>query len=362
MTGGLTLSVYFGLRYLKAVTITLLLCVGLIFAADTVELLRRASEKPDATTDVVMTIALFRLPSLAEQTVPFAILFGAMAALLALSRKLELVVARASGVSAWQFLLPAFVVTFLIGVLLVTAYNPMAAALRERSDTLLAETIGGAQTAASTRGVWLRQDGEDGPSILRAGAFYGQGETVTDATFFLYAPDQTFRGRIDAERATLEPGRWVVENATIYGADGTRRSEARVEVATRLNLVNAREEFAAPDAVPFWALPGLIRAAADAGLPAHRYRLRFQTLLARPLLLCAMVLIAATVSLRVFRMGGVVRLIVGGVIAGLVLYVATELAEDLGGAGFVGPIFAAWATPLMGLAFGATVLLHLEDG
>ena len=71
------------------------------------------------------------------------------------------------------------------------------------------------------------------------------------------------------------------------------------------------------------------------GLPAHNYRVHYHTLMARPLLLCAMVLIAAIVSLRIGRFGGSIPLILGGIAAGFVLYVSTEIAEDLGIAGIV---------------------------
>ena len=47
---------------------------------------------------------------------PFAVLVGAMSCYLALSRRLELVVARAAGVSAWQFVAPSMVAAFLFGV------------------------------------------------------------------------------------------------------------------------------------------------------------------------------------------------------------------------------------------------------
>jgi len=38
--------------------------------------------------------------------VPFIALFAAMATLISLNRKYELVIARAAGISAWQFLFP----------------------------------------------------------------------------------------------------------------------------------------------------------------------------------------------------------------------------------------------------------------
>ena len=73
---------------------------------------------------------------------PFAVLVGAIGALLSLSRKSELAVMRAGGMSAWQFLRPGMTVAGVLGVLAVTVYNPMAAARARRSERLMAEVLG----------------------------------------------------------------------------------------------------------------------------------------------------------------------------------------------------------------------------
>ena len=80
------------------------------------------------------------------------------------------------------------------------------------------------------------------------------------------------------------------------------------------------------------------------------------------LLLIAMVLVAASVSLRFFRFGGVTKLVIGGVAAGFVLYVATHLSEELGSSGIVNPVVAAWLPAALGAMLGALALLHQEDG
>jgi lipopolysaccharide export system permease protein len=50
------------------------------------------------------------------------------------------------------------------------------------------------------------------------------------------------------------------------------------------------------------------------------------------------------------------------VAAGFVLYVATKLAGDLGGAGLLSASVAAWAPAIIGAMLGILVLLHQEDG
>ena len=83
---------------------------------------------------------------------------------------------------------------------------------------------------------------------------------------------------------------------------------------------------------------------------------------ALPLMLAAMVLVAACFSLRFFRMGGVQKMVSGGVAAGFVLYVATKLVNDLGAAGFFSATVAGWSPAVVGCLFGVYVLLHQEDG
>ena len=123
-----------------------------------------------------------------------------------------------------------------------------------------------------------------------------------------------------------------------------------------------RQTFDNVDTISFWELPSLIEAANRAGVPSDRYELRYNTLLSRPIVLLAMVLIAAIVSLRFSRSRDVGSMILAGVAVGFMLYVVTKIASDLGSGGIVPPPLAAWLPAIVAMLIGATVLLHLEDG
>src|SRR5260221_8605662 len=96
---------------------------------------------PAAAVRVAET-SLFRVPQLLEKMMPFCILIGAMTCYLALSRRLGLVVARAAGVSAWQFIAPALASAIVLGILATTAHNPMSPKFRELSQRMEAELFG----------------------------------------------------------------------------------------------------------------------------------------------------------------------------------------------------------------------------
>ncbi len=129
---GRTLGLYFAQRFVSAMLIVFLTIFALIYTLDFVELMRRAGDAVGASTGTMAKLALFRTPATAEQVIPFGMLFGAMASFIALSRKLELVVARAAGYSAWQFLTPALVIALVTGGLVVTVYNPLATKFKDR--------------------------------------------------------------------------------------------------------------------------------------------------------------------------------------------------------------------------------------
>ena len=138
MLGTRTLGSYIATRFLMAILTTFLLCSVLIYLIDFVELLRQSGKQGEVPLPSLALIAILRLPAYAEFLIAFAVLVGSITALLQLSRKSELTVMRAGGMSVWQFLRPGIVVAFLIGVLTVTVFNPMAAAGRDAAEDLFA--------------------------------------------------------------------------------------------------------------------------------------------------------------------------------------------------------------------------------
>jgi lipopolysaccharide export system permease protein len=210
--------------------------------------------------------------------------------------------------------------------------------------------------------IWIRQAGEGHESLIGAVRTSEDGMTLTDVTAFVFDPSGAFLERIDAKTARFEPGAWQIENAVVTRLEHKPKKEATYRLPTTLTSEQVRETFDNLDAISFWELPRLIDSAQRAGLPSTRYELRYNTLLSRPFVLLAMVLIAAIVSLRFSRSREVGNMILAGVGVGFMLYVVSKIAWDLGSGGIVPPLLAAWLPAIVTLLMGATALLHLEDG
>jgi lipopolysaccharide export system permease protein len=357
-----TLGRYLSGRFLRTIGGVFSVLFLIIYIGDFVEMLRRAGDAPGVTTGMLAFLSLLRTPAIAEQILPFAVLGGAMFAFIGLSRRLELVIIRSAGVSVWQFLTPPVVIVLLIGVAATTIYNPVSASLKQRADRIETGIFGKSARASQDTSLWLRQRSVDGQSILRAERSSDFGSVLSGVTAFVYQSDGRFLERVEAARAKLEPGAWMLEDARVSAPGEETRATNIYFLATNLTSEQVSQSFLAPASVSFWKLPEVMERTEAAGLDATGYKLRHQSLLARPLLLVAMVFIAATVSLRFFRSGGVSRTVSGGVAAGFVLYVATKLAGDLGGAGLLSASVAAWSPAIVGSMLGTLVLLNQEDG
>jgi lipopolysaccharide export system permease protein len=359
-----TLSTYFGRQFLASAGVALVSLSALVLLFDLIELLRRASGE-SIGLDIVIGMAFLNLPTLLQKILPFAVLFGGMFAFARLTRTHELVVARAAGVSVWQFMLPAFVITLLAGAILITTFNPLAALMAGRHELLEARYFQGrpALLSVTRNGLWFRHATENGHAVIHARSVSQQGIELLDVIIIEQeGRDDTYVSRIDARTAVLRDGYWDMTDVTVSPADGRPERYETFRSATTLTMEQMQDSFAAPETISFWALPRFIRLLTDSGFAAAKHRLHWHSILAVPLLLLAMVLIAAAFSLRLTRRGGTGLLVVGGVLAGFFYFVLSDVVLAFGLSGKIPAVLAAWTPAGVCTLIGLALMFHLEDG
>jgi lipopolysaccharide export system permease protein len=359
-----TLRRYIARRFFVMIVGAFSVCALLIFMIDLIELLRQARSAQSLTLPRLMWIGFLRLPSFSELLLPFAVLVGSIGALLSLSRKSELTVMRAGGMSAWQFLRPGLTVALSIGVFATTVYNPLAAGAKSEAERLMAEAFGREMTlmTSGNAGAWLRQTGTDNQSVMTARAVADKGLVLAGVMAFVYDRDGRFVERLDADKALLREGYWQLERVTISRPRALAEFKDTHRLSTALEPERVQDALGSVESVSIWELPGVIEMADKAELPASRYRVQYQLLLARPLLLIAMVLLAATVSLRSFRQGGIQTMVVTGMVGGIGFFLLTEVSRQIGLAGLVSAAVAVWIPIFVACLTAVSVLLHQEDG
>lgn len=352
---------YLFIRFLSTILIVFGIAALLIYILDVIELTRIAN---DASLFALLSsakLSFLRTPVIMEQVLPFAGFFGALWAFLGLARSRELVVARAAGVSVWQFLLPPLFAAAIIGAFSMLVFNPLSAYLKAMSEEALSQHDQ-AYMAGHGGPVWIRQRSVDGDAILRASATDMTAARFTGVTAFEFDHQGVFQHRIEAREAELLDGYWLLHDARVITVGVPPELHAAYELPTYLTRAQMRQTLQQAEAISFYDLPAWAKATEAAGLDSARYVQQFDALLARPALLAAMLLLAATVSLRFSRTGAQVTTILIGILAVFSIFVVNKVMTDLGSAGLLSPLLTAFITPGAASLLSAVFLLYQEDG
>jgi lipopolysaccharide export system permease protein len=364
----MTLSFYIARRFLRAVAVVFLVFYGIMMLVDIVDQLRRFAGKGVGLTDAARLAAL-NVPESLYRILPLIMVFAAIALFLGLARSSELVVVRAAGRSGLRFLFAPVGTAVVLGGLAVAVLNPMVAGLSREYEATYARYARGSESvlSLSASGLWLRQGGPEGQTVVQAARTDLDGTRLYAASFLTYAPDGTPLARIEAQEAALGDGAWVLTGVkswdlTARNPESAATRRASATLATDLTRERIRDSFGKPSGIPIWDLPAYIARIEAAGFSARAHRVWLQMELALPLLMATMVLVAAGFTMRHARFGRTGQMVLLAVLGGFAIFFLRNFAQVLGENGQIPVALAAWSPPVAAALLSLGLLLHLEDG
>jgi lipopolysaccharide export system permease protein len=363
------LHLYFARRFALALLMIATVLATLAMLVDLIDQTRKFAEFGVSFGDRI-GLTLLNLPETLNQILPLIMILGTVTLFLSLARSSELVVTRAAGRSAARSLLAPIAVSLIIGVIASTMLGPIVAATSKRYITL-SETFrsgGVSALSVSEEGLWLRQGGAGGQTVIRAGRSNADATVLYDVTFVAYGPSGNPVRRIEAASAALSNGEWSLRMAKVWplvtglNPETNAATHDILTIETTLTLDRIRESLGTPSGVSIWDMPEFIAQLEQAGFSARRHRVWLQAQLARPVFLTGLVLVAAAFSMRHTRFGGTGTAVLAAVLLGFGLYFIRSFAQILGENGQIPVLLAAWAAPVASILLGLGLLLRTEDG
>ncbi len=246
----------------------------------------------------------WKLPLAIENVLPFAIVAGITLACSEMQNQRAVVVLRATGISIRQLATVAGAFAFCVGLLATFVLSPWHASATQQ-DKFLSRNLSrlDALPPIDFDNLWIRAVGSDAYAVVRVGGWSPNTSTITDITTFTYFSQG--QGGNDATGGMINvqhrPSR------TLEGESGRQVADALASSAVR------------PDNVGFWQLPQVVVNRSDLGLDTNEYRLKWQQLIALPLLFAALGLLGAGLVLRLGSRITSRRPIVLAIILGLVI-------------------------------------------
>ncbi|RYI32733.1 MAG: LPS export ABC transporter permease LptG [Acetobacteraceae bacterium] len=365
----MTLNLYIARRFLGSVGRVFLAFFAILLLIDMIEQLRRFADADIGLTGAAH-LALLSVPDTMYRILPLIIIMGAIANFLGLARSSELVVVRAAGRSGLRFLMTPLLVSVALGLIAVALLNPLVAATSKAYDDMRSQLSQGGRSVLSVAdtGLWLRQGSGEGQTVIQAARSNLDGTELFGVTFLAFDQNGLPTRRVEADTAKLVQGAWQLTGTKTWDLTAANpeqaavREEGPVALASDLTPERIRDSFGTPSAIAFWNLPGYIADLERAGFSAQAYKLWYQMELALPMLMAAMVLVAAGFTMRHVRFGGTGKMVLYALLAGFGFYFLRNFAQALGDTGQIPIVLAAWSPPVAAVMLSLGLLLHLEDG
>ncbi|MEO5339144.1 MAG: LPS export ABC transporter permease LptG [Magnetococcus sp. MYC-9] len=336
------------------------LFIGLFFLIDGVENLRRFSLKEHFNWTDLSLMMLFRLPDFITLLLPSITLLAVLMILARLSRQNEITVMRASGVSTYRILIP-----FLMGGLLLAAgqlviQDQLVPWSKQAAQNLEDSFLGhGTPRQAELDNLWLRSDRQ----LIHAHQVLPDARVLLDVSIFEWDENQHLLRHIQARRAQMQQGQWVLTQGMLYqyGDPVTAERFGLRPWPVTLSAEQLNRTAIDPDFLSFAQLQRLIERTEREGYDATRFRVVLHGRLSQPATTLAAILLAFPFTLRLPRRGGVTRSLLLGLWIGFLMFVVADLSQALGLGGRLPPVLAAWAPVVFFTGVGGFLLIHLAD-
>ncbi|MGB1068728.1 MAG: LptF/LptG family permease, partial [Henriciella sp.] len=167
---GTVLQRYIFTRALGSLALVIGIFVVTIMLVDVVEQLRTVGDNITLSPLMAVLLAALKLPSLIEETFPFAIMIASMMTYNQLNKTSELSVIRAMGQSAWQFLLPIIILSVMLGLFSMMVLNPIGAYLSNNFEATRSALLedGRARREAVYEDIYHREGTDDSQIFIYA--------------------------------------------------------------------------------------------------------------------------------------------------------------------------------------------------
>ncbi|MDC0344952.1 LptF/LptG family permease, partial [Alphaproteobacteria bacterium] len=329
------LGLYISRVFLRWVGVAFALLTALIFLMEFIELTRRASGHEGLSSVLLLKLALYKTPAMVDLFLPFMSFFGAMLAYWRFQKGSELIAMSALGVSGSRIFMPVACVSLLLGIVNLALFNPISATLKERYETLDQRFFqqGVDAFAIHKTGLWVRQkQGGERTIILHADQMNMKTQELFHLSAYLYNKQGDYQGRIDAERGIVNPKGLRLLKGWKTSLNETPQHFNVHELPLDLSFTQLKRSLKTPQTLSFWEISGFVTLLEQAGISSRDHTLHWHRLLAGPLWLCALALLALATMLTTPRQEHILKRLLLGLGVGFFLYFLRDITQGMASA------------------------------
>ncbi|HEY4707060.1 MAG TPA: LPS export ABC transporter permease LptG [Thermodesulfobacteriota bacterium] len=304
---------------------------------------------------------LYKVPFIAGQILPVAILVATLVSLGIFSKHGEITAMKAGGVRLLKAVTPLLAAGLVLsfGVILMNEYVSPAA--MKKSDIFRKKWFGAQEGTFGREGLWVKTES----GILNVKHVDFTRNTLNGVTYFIIDKPFKLTSRIHSRQAAWQDERWVAENATVWTF--TPEGEARMDVRAGLALtgVSEPEELVNLENfqqnMSFNDLREYVNDLEDEGYEASKYKIDLWGKLTFPLVNFIMVLVGIPFALKTGRYSGIASGVGLSIIIAFSYWGVYALTRSLGQSQMLPPLVAAFFPDILFLAIGALMMGYVRE-
>ncbi len=307
----------------------------------------------------------YRVPQLIARFLPFSVLLGTLVTLVTLNQNSEIVILKASGISAQQILAPLMIAS--LGIAAISFVFNERVLVRSNASLAAWQAVdyGPVRTGSGlVHDVWVR----NGDDLINAGTVDQRaringvpGIRLSDVMVYDREGGRLMR-TLSAREAVPDGNAWRLSDVRIFDV-ASGRTSTRQHLIAGEGVDPDRFTLSSVDANAL-DLPALAKAIDElhaAGRPTGPLRAAMWHKMSGPLSSILMPLLAAVAAFGLARSGKLFVRSVIGMALGFAYFVADNFMLAMGNFGAVPPFLAAWSPFLLFFLIGEAVLLRTEE-
>jgi len=305
---------------------------------------------------------LNKVPSILFQVAPPAILLATIITLGTMLRHNEIMALRSGGIGLPRIILPVIGVVILLYFLLLglnewtmPAANQKARALRD----LITHKKKPVAVFKQSQ-IWIHSH----QAIYNVQLYHPEQDRMEGVTVYRFDPSFRLSERIDARGARWMNGQWVLTetSVTTFPRDGFPNRKSQPELV--LSLPETPADFRIVDKNPeemnYGELRGYVRKIERDGYNSSKYSTAMHQCLSFPFIGVVMAVLGIPIALRKERGAGIAVAVGFSILISFVYLVVYSFGLELGKAGTLPPLLAAWLGNVIFALVGLYLLLSVR--
>ena len=344
------LNIYLTRKFISSFFIIFIIFATLLIIGDFVEQFRKSTGK-NVPLSIVMQLSLYNFLNLTSFILPIVAFFGSLASFIFLIRNSELIIIGSVGVSNLKLVIPVTIIYFLIGVIFISAVNPLTAVFNERYSELEYKYINKSDKFASItkNGLWLKQvNSESGlSSVLYAKHVANDGVSLKDFMILEYDSYGAFQGRLDGELANLKGSFWEIINVQISPKYGEASFKSLLNYKTNIKPEDITNSLSSPNSISFWKIGKFINFLENLGYSSQEFKLHYFGLILLPFFMASLAALAASMVTELKQNDKIIKIISLSFVLIFFIYFLSNLFDALGSSSQLDPLISKIITPFI---------------